>query len=96
MKQRELISIEEQLYSKGIWKRPVLADGYKKHKGIRIISDDGICTHVIDGETGKEIPYLYKAELSIRAGDKWDAVLYGHSCSLDVITDKYKIKRRKV
>jgi len=98
MKKQELISIEEQLYAKGIWKRPILADGYEKHKGIRIICDNGqaLSTKVIDGETGKPIPYIYKAELSAEVGGLWDVVLYGHACTLDIITDTYKIKRRKL
>lgn len=99
MKKRELISIEEQLYAKGIWKRPT-ATVYNsnKHKGIRIVCQDGNASHtkVLDGETGKEIPYIYKAELHAEVGGLWDVVLYGHMCSLDIITDKYKIKRRKV
>jgi hypothetical protein len=98
MKKRELISIEEQLYAKGIWKRPILADGYKKHKGIRIISEDGTTwrTKIVDGETGKDIPYIYKAELIGKVGELWDVVLYGHKCMLDVTIGKYKIKRTKV
>lgn len=98
MKKQELISIEEQLYSKGIWRRPIVADGYKKHKGIRIICEDGVADHtrVTYGETGKPIPYIYKVELTGKVGELWDVVLYGHKCMLDVTTDKYKIKRRTV
>ena len=96
MKRKPKISIEEQLYRAGIWERPMIA-GYPKHKGIRIVSDDGTgCgTKIIDGETGKTIPYIYKAELSATAGGLWDCVLYGHKCAVDIKTGEYKLTRRK-
>jgi hypothetical protein len=89
---RPKISIAEQMYAAGIWERPMI-EGRVKFKGLRITSDGtGWGSHVIDGETGKDIPGITRAEWSCSDGDLARVTLYGHKVALDIMTGEIQDK----